>query len=60
MGIWLSEMHDVESLPMNDVFELNGHNSQQKLKPEDTLLFHAAKTVKIAKEKYSDCQKLRV
>ena len=56
LGIWLSTMTDLNPLPMNDVFD--HMNSNKRLKPEKTLLFHTAKTPKIAKEKYSNCQKI--
>ena len=53
LGIWLSEMNDINPLPMNDVFD--HMNSNDKLKPKDAILFHTAKTPEIAKEKYSYC-----
>ena len=56
LGIWLSTMNDLNPLPMNDVFD--HMKSNKRLKPENTLLFHAAKTPKIAKEKYSNCKKI--
>ena len=55
LGIWLSEMNDINPLPMNDVFD--HMNSNKKLKPKDAILFHTAKTPEIAKEKYSNCRK---
>ena len=42
---------------MNNVIDQKGRN---KLRPEDILLFHTAKTPEIAKEKYANCQKMRL
>ena len=50
-------MQDVNPLPMNNVIDQKGRN---KLRPEDILLFHTAKTPEIAKEKYANCQKMRL
>ena len=58
LGIWLSTMNDIDPLPMNDVFDHFDANT--RLKPEHSLLFHTAKTPKIAEEKYANCQKIRL
>ena len=58
LGIWLSNMKDIKPLPMNDVFD--HMNSNKRLKPEHTLLFHTAKTPEKAKQKYANCQKVQL
>merc|ERR1719167_220915 len=59
IGVWLSQMQDVNPLPMNNVIDHKG-KGRNKLRPEDTLLFHSAKTPEIAKQKYANCQKMRL
>ena len=59
IGVWLSQMQDVNPLPMNNVIDHKG-KGRNKLRPEDTLLFHTAKTPEIAKQKYANCQKMRL
>ena len=58
LGIWLSTMNDIDPLPMNDVFD--HMNSNTRLKPENTLLFHTAKTPYIAEQKYANCKNIRL
>ena len=58
IGVWLSQMKDINPLPMNKVLDHKG--SKKRLRAKDTLLFHAAKTPKIAKQKYANCRKVRL
>ena len=58
LGVWLSPMKDINPLPMNDVFDHNAINN--RLEPENTLLFHPAKTTEIAEQKYANCPKVRL
>ena len=58
IGVWLSQMNDINPLPMNKFFDHK--DAKKRLRPEDTLLFHTAKTTKIAKQKYANCQKIRL
>jgi hypothetical protein len=57
LGIWLSEINGVDVFPLNNV--LQHFNSKKRLKPEDTLIYHPAKTVNKAQEIYNNCQSLR-
>ena len=54
-GTWLSEINDIDILPMNNVLE--HFNAKERLKPEDAVISHPAKTVEKAKEylQYNDC-----
>ena len=56
LGIWLSEINDIDVFPLNNI--LNHFNSNKRLKPEDTMIYHAAKTVKKAEEIYNNCHSL--
>ena len=58
LGVWLSPMKDINPLPMNDVFDHNAINN--RLEPENTLLFHPAKTTEIGEQKYANCPKVRL
>ena len=63
LGVWLSQMKDINPLPMNDVFDhySNYHyRTKERLKPENTLLFHPARTPEKVEEKYQNCQKIRL
>ena len=56
LGIWLSEINDIDVFPLNNNFQ--HFNSNKTLKLEDTMIYHAAKTVKKAEEIYNNCQSL--
>ena len=56
LGIWLSEINDIDVFPLNNNFQ--HFNSNTSLKLEDTMIYHAAKTVKKAEEIYNNCQLL--
>ena len=56
LGIWLSEMNDVDAFPLNN--RLEHFNANKRLKPEDTLIYHPAKTVNMAQDVYKKCKTL--
>ena len=65
LGLWLSPMKDINPLPMNDFFDFPAMNNKPNkhnkvLEPENTLLFHPAKTTEIAEQKYANCPKVRL
>ena len=56
LGLWLSEMDDVHSIPMNDMFQ---HSYSKKiLKQENRLLFHAVKSPSMGRKIYLHCKKI--
>ena len=58
LGIWLSDINDVDALLMNNVIEHNMTYVVDHLNPKDTFIYHPAKTVKRAQEVYRNCQTL--
>ena len=57
LGIWLSEINDVDVFPLNNI--LKHSNANKGLKTEDTLIYHPTKTVNKAKKIYNNCQSLK-
>ena len=57
MGIWLSEINDVDVFPLNNIFKNFGDS--KPFKSEDTLIYHPVKTVNKAKQIYKNCQSSR-